>query len=209
MNLQEHFKAHATEMKDLAAMLGRAPEVIYPGLWQVITGAAGSGKVMQANTYAAMLADDAIVTNKAVTTLDFTNGQLPTDVEEAFARAKGGVLILESPYDSGFEKQMLIEQLAQAREDSQTVVIMTGTKKDMDDFISLLPRAIDLTPVDAQQTFDDPPGTQTEAFKRRLEVQEQKEDILRWKAMPRVDVSIAKAVKPLRTVRFNPPERLK
>lgn len=209
MNLQEHFAAHATDMKDIAAHLGRPPEVIYPGLWQAITGPAGSGKVMQANTYAAMLGDEGFVAKFNAEVLSFNISPVPSDIEDTFARAKGGVLIIEDPHKVGFEKQVLIEQLAQAHEDSRTVVVMTGPKKDIDDFISLLPRAIDLMPVDSMQTFDGPPASQVEALKRRVALQEQKEDILKWKAMPKVDVSIGKPVKALRTVRFHRPEPLK
>ncbi len=209
MNLQEHLKAHATEMRDLAKMLGREPDVIKPGLWRIITGGPGSGKVAQAQAYAAMLEDEGFVQNRGAAFLDFNIDPVASDVEEAFERAKNGVLIIQDPDKAMFEKRILIEELTKAHAGSNIVVIMTGLKKEMDDFAQLLPRSFDIVSSDASATFDDPPGTHADALKHRLELQDQKEDILKWKAMDKVDVSIARAVKPLRTVRFNKPQPLK
>ena len=211
MNLREHLKSHAEEMRDLAKMLGREPDVIKPGLWRIITGDAGSGKVAEANAYAAMLEDEGFVKNRGAAVLDFNIDPVASDVEEAFERAKDGVLIIQDPDKAMFEKSILIEELTKAHAASNTAVILTGTKKEMDDFAGLLPRSIDIVSSGVNETFDDPPGTHADALKRRLELQEQKEDILKWKATDKdkVDVSITRAVKPLRTVRFNKPETLK
>jgi len=207
----EHLVTSATDIRDIAQSLGRSRETLFSALWQVVTGPENSGRTSLGHDYAAALFDLGITAQKEAVRLDCNQQPLPSDIEDVFNEAKGKMLLLEDPGASKMERDFLLAQLAETLETGSTIVLLTGTPKDMKDFMDDLPTAtrgrLSLSPVEITQSFTAEESAafnaaRNDRLRREFELKQQQEDILHWKTNPTVDVSVPRAVKPLKALRF-------
>jgi hypothetical protein len=179
------------------------------GLAQIITGPRRSGKTTEALGYAAALAKAGLVDAKAPVMADGGLQRDPAAWRSVFNSAEKGVLIIDDIYknSTGTQSDALSDLLFLAFINPTCVLILTGDKEPMDDYLKEirsvlcvhLPRVIKTDKSFSEEEIFQYHQKNAEQKRLEKEVEKGKRTAAEWLLLSE-DVTLKRAIKPMKGI---------